>query len=259
MIGAFQAGVLYGDWTPSILFASGEPGAWYDPSDLSTLFQDSAATTPVTSVDQYVGKILDKSGRGNHASQSTSGKRPQLKLVNGRYCLLFSSTNQFYISTGNFDMSGTDEVFACVGVTKTSASSAFSVFEHGDGLNSNRVFGIVGQTSGDSYRFGSGGSAWATATSGSVFSAPVTKVLSGLGKISTDQCILRSNGSQIVSSSTDQGTGNYGNVPLYIGSRTGSSLFLNGNIYGLIIRGGSIATNAIDLAESWMNRKTGAY
>ena len=30
------------------LFASSEQGAWYGPSDLSTLFQDSAGTTPVT-------------------------------------------------------------------------------------------------------------------------------------------------------------------------------------------------------------------
>jgi len=43
------------------LFASGEQGAWYDPSDLSTMFQDSAGTTPVTEDGQPVGLILDKS------------------------------------------------------------------------------------------------------------------------------------------------------------------------------------------------------
>lgn len=43
------------------LFANGEPGVWYDPSDLSTLCQDSAGTTPVTAVEQPVGLILDKS------------------------------------------------------------------------------------------------------------------------------------------------------------------------------------------------------
>lgn len=42
-------------------FAKGEPGAWYDPSDLTTLFQDSAGTTPVTAVEQPVGLMLDKS------------------------------------------------------------------------------------------------------------------------------------------------------------------------------------------------------
>lgn len=65
-------GVLMGD----MLFAASEPGAWYDPSDMSTLFQDSAGTTPVTAVEKPVGRILDKSGRGNHATQVTTTKRP---------------------------------------------------------------------------------------------------------------------------------------------------------------------------------------
>ena len=42
------------------LFASSEQGAWYDPSDFTTLFQDSAGTTPVTAVEQQVGLMLDK-------------------------------------------------------------------------------------------------------------------------------------------------------------------------------------------------------
>lgn len=44
------------------LFANGEEGAWYDPSDLSTLYyQDAAGTTPVTALGQPVGLIIDKS------------------------------------------------------------------------------------------------------------------------------------------------------------------------------------------------------
>lgn len=44
----------------------------------ATMFQDSAGTTPVAAVEQPVGKILDKSGRGNHASQTTAASRPVL-------------------------------------------------------------------------------------------------------------------------------------------------------------------------------------
>ncbi len=50
-----------GAWSPLSLFALGEQGAWYDPSDLSTMFQDSAGTLPVTADGQPVGLILDKS------------------------------------------------------------------------------------------------------------------------------------------------------------------------------------------------------
>lgn len=70
------ADIVRGAWTPTELFDSGVKGAWYDPSDLSTLFQDVAGTVPVTSNGDPIGKILDKSGNGNHATQSVSTKRP---------------------------------------------------------------------------------------------------------------------------------------------------------------------------------------
>jgi hypothetical protein len=80
-----------GQFSPASLFAAGEQGAWYDPSDFSTMFQDSAGTTPVTAVEQPVGLILDKSGRGNNASQATAGSRPTLSaMVN-----LLTYTEQF--------------------------------------------------------------------------------------------------------------------------------------------------------------------
>jgi len=44
---------------PASLFAAGQSGVWYDPSDISTLFQTNA--TPVTAVGQPVGVMLDKS------------------------------------------------------------------------------------------------------------------------------------------------------------------------------------------------------
>jgi len=65
-----------GGFSPASLFAGGIAGAWYGPSDLSTLFQDSAGTTPVTTAGQPVGLMLDKSGRANHAVQATAAARP---------------------------------------------------------------------------------------------------------------------------------------------------------------------------------------
>jgi hypothetical protein len=79
------AGFGVQQFSPADLFSAGEQGAWYDPSDLTTLFTDSAGTTPVTGVEQFVGRMNDKSGRGNHATQTTSAKRPKLAA---RYNLL---------------------------------------------------------------------------------------------------------------------------------------------------------------------------
>lgn len=45
----------------SELFTGSAKGAWYDPSDLSTMFEDAYGKVPVTSVERPVGLILDKS------------------------------------------------------------------------------------------------------------------------------------------------------------------------------------------------------
>jgi len=42
------------------LFANNEQGFFYNPNDLSTMFQDAAGTTPVTALGQPVGLALDK-------------------------------------------------------------------------------------------------------------------------------------------------------------------------------------------------------
>lgn len=67
---------LWEQFIKQSLFGNSEQGVWYDPSDLSTLFQDSAGTTPVTADGQPVGLMLDKSGNDNHATQSVSAARP---------------------------------------------------------------------------------------------------------------------------------------------------------------------------------------
>ena len=48
-------------FSPASLFAASEPGVWLDPSDLTTLFQDTAGTLPVTTPGQPVALVLDKS------------------------------------------------------------------------------------------------------------------------------------------------------------------------------------------------------
>jgi len=68
---------------PATLFANGEVGAWYELRDISTLFQDEEGTIPVTADGQTVSRILDKSGNGNHATQSVSRKRPTYRDVGG--------------------------------------------------------------------------------------------------------------------------------------------------------------------------------
>jgi hypothetical protein len=57
----YGSGLIVGGFSPASLFAAGEVGAWYDPSDLTTLYQDTAGTTPVTTPGERVALMLDKS------------------------------------------------------------------------------------------------------------------------------------------------------------------------------------------------------
>lgn len=69
------------------LFRESQAGLWYDPSDFSTLFQDTAGTVPLTATTQPVRLMRDKSGRSNHVT--FSGTNPPLLQVGstGAYCL----------------------------------------------------------------------------------------------------------------------------------------------------------------------------
>jgi len=103
------------------LFASSEQGAWYGPSDLSTLFQDSAGTTPVTTAGQPVGRMLDNSGNGNHATQATAARRPTYQTGPARATLdKVDDRLSVTVPTGGFTgtmVLATDQGTASYGVT----------------------------------------------------------------------------------------------------------------------------------------------
>jgi hypothetical protein len=101
---------------PTDLFAAGEQGVYFDPGDITTLFQDTAGTIPVTAVGQAVALIKDKSGRGHDATQSTAGYRPTWQIDPGGHgYLLFDGVND-YMATGNINLTGTAQVTATVGL-----------------------------------------------------------------------------------------------------------------------------------------------
>jgi len=66
-------------FSPASLFAAGEQGVWYDPSDFSTMFQDTAGATPVTAVEQPVGLLLDK--RNTNFSTAFNGTNALLSVA----------------------------------------------------------------------------------------------------------------------------------------------------------------------------------
>jgi len=115
-------GILFsGGFSPASLFAGGIAGAWYGPSDLSTLFQDSAGTTPVTTAGQPVGLMLDNSGNANHATQATAAARPTYQTGPARATLdKVDDRLSVTVPVGGFTgtmVLGTDQGTASYGVT----------------------------------------------------------------------------------------------------------------------------------------------
>jgi len=246
---------------PRSLFSAGEQGIWLDPSDFSTMFQDAAGTTPVTAVGQPVGLIRDKSGRGNHSSQSTAASRPTLQQdSNGLYYLSFDGTDDG-MATPSINFTGTNKMTVWAGVRKLSDANPAMLIELSADINSNAgTFAVHAPKFGSQARFNfeSKGTVIATAIDVSA-AAPVSKVLCLQGDISGDIARLRANGTVAQTSTADQGTGNYGNYPLYIGRRGGTTLPFNGRIYQLIVRGAESNAGQIAAGEAWCNSKTRAY
>jgi hypothetical protein len=367
----------------NILTSSG-PGAWYDPSDLATLFQDSAGTTPVTAVEQPVGLVLDKSkglvlgaelvangdfangntgwvrsltswdastgsmvndgtnavgtqcqqngvitagktyriefdltrtsgtlnvwlngsqlvqfgiatsGRktftiaatvsgnfmveasigavlavdnvtvrelpGNHLIQPTATSRPTLKQdENGLYHLHFDGVDDSLYSAASIDFTSTDKMTVFAGLHKASDTGVGTVVElSADASVNDGAFSY--------WNNGAAPGADAAAFRGSVvvsptaaLPAPDTKVVSLVGDIAADTALIRHNGVQVGSSVADQGTGNFGNYPLYIGRRNNASLPFNGRLYPLAIKGKALSAGEITTVEAFVKTKTGAY
>lgn len=220
------------------LFSLGEQGFAYDPSDLSTLYQDATRAIPVTAAGQPVGLMLDKSGRNNHAYQTVSASRPilQRNATTGAYYLAFDGVDDF-LQTNSIDFTATDEMSLFAGVRKLSdAASAIVAELSPSSATNNGSFHLAApdSVSGNNYQFASRGTVRSIPATPPTYISPISNVVSVAGEIASNTAKIRVDGAQVAQSTATQGTGNYGNYPLYIGRRGGASLPLNGHIYSLI-------------------------
>lgn len=97
-LGLNAIGSLFG---PASLFAGGAQGVWYDPSDFTSLYQDSAGTTPVTAFEQPVGLMLDKSqgmARGANVALPFNATNWTVTGADGTHIVTFSNGTMHYQS-----------------------------------------------------------------------------------------------------------------------------------------------------------------
>lgn len=250
----FKVPTAYGQgFSPASLFRNGEKGAWYDPSDLSTLFQNDGTTPAV--VDGVVGRVRDKSGNNNDLVQTTSTKCPILRQDGSLYYLDFDGIDDG-LQAAAINFTGTDSMSVFAGARKEDDSSDVIAEISANSGTNNGAFRI-GAIAGNIWRYTSRGSTTINTNAGS-YTPPVTSVLTGLSDISDDSLIIRVDGVQKNSSSSDQGTGNYGDYPLNVGARNNAAgLQLDGRIYGLVVRGATSSVAEIASTEAYIASKTG--
>lgn len=252
-------------FSPRQLFVAGEQGAWYDPSDQTTLFSTHDSTTPGVAVGNPVGKILDKSGRGNHATQSTLAARPVLQVdENGLPYLLFDGIDDC-LFTSSINFASTDKMTVWAGVRKLLDARGV-LFETGIGSSTGsfaveapdaavprylmRLIGNVGS-----------GSVATPSSYPALISNVITLIYDLAAASNLTKMDMRINGADqsMINVSGTVGSGNFGNHPLYVGRRNNNNLQWNGRLYSLIIRGNQSTEAQITRIGTWVNQSMGAY
>ena len=248
---------------PSLYFANAEKGAWFDANDITTLFQDAAGTTPVTAIGQPVGKWLDKSGNGNHATQSIAGQRPTYQQdTEGNYNVTFDGVNDQLV-TSPIDFTATDKMTVGIGLNVIGSASAAVALELGADVNSINGSFLIGAPSAiaDHSLYLRGTTTIRAAVNNITDGDDIIMGLFDISQTTKEtELIPRLNrvqisGSNITWTGTDAGTGNFGNLPLYIGAKSGLGNPYNGKIYQIIVRGGAATSDQVRNLENWIDSK----
>ena len=203
----------------------------------------------VRSADQATGLIPTYQRVNTSTDYDTAG-----------FPLYLSSNGTQWMQCAAQDYTGVNKMLVCAGVRKIGTGTALVNELSANAAANAGSFYLGTSVSGSNDGILSNGTSYQGA-SASIGTAPYSKVLTGLMDIAAPYVTFRSNGAQVATNTSSQGTGNYGNYAAYLFSRAGASLFLTGNLFGLVARGSAAASSAaqISATESWTDLKTKAY
>ena len=205
----------------------------------SVLTADIRPTNQTTTLPayQYVtsSSVYDTVGFPQYINYNTPNGWLATSSIN------FTATAQMGVFSGMRKLSTTESIFVMLGVSLTDNGSFYL-----DALSTQ-------------YDFFSRGTAPVEVLSAASYPSPETATIALLTSISAPSLVGKRNGTQIVSSTATQGTGNYSNYPLYFGSRAGVQYFFNGQEFQTIIVGKTLTATEITNTETYVNSKTKAY
>jgi hypothetical protein len=246
-------------WSPGALFAGGANGFWLDPGGLAGVYQDAAGTIAVTGAGQPVGLLRDQSGLGRDFAQGTSAARPTLQQdAAGRHHLQFDGIDD-WLMTPAFAW-GSDAVTVIAAFVRNQNVNMEDLVGQSvnpPGYSGTWVLTGTYDPSSNTVGFATRGSG-STAPGRAATTLPgVRHVISGQGRIGSDLSIIRRNGVQVGSSAIDQGGGDFGTYPMYLGARGGTMRYFAGALYGLIAINRVLSAEDLALAEGWVAARGG--
>lgn len=235
---------------PATLFSVGGSIGGYGFASTTECWQDVARTTPAVIGNEVLSWRIQAAGGPIYATGSAGTGPIYREDITAIGYLDFAGGKR--LATGSL-VWGSDEVTAIFGATKIDTTQGTIVELSPSTTFNNGAFWLYTNT--DTWNFRSKGTVASTQTV-SGYTASRTDIVTGLGKVATDQNIIRVNGTQVGSLATDQGTGNFGTYALNFGQRADASLSLTGRIYSFVLINRILAGADLTNAEAWVDTKT---
>jgi hypothetical protein len=266
------AASLAGGWNPSGLFAASERGGWWDPSDITTLWQDSVATTPVTAVGDPVGRMDDKSGNGNHFIQANNTSfRPIYQVDGSGYPYLqftAANTSYLYVASGLALAPRTASMMVVTAHKHDSTPTYGYIYNYAVWGGGNTSGYQVGRDTGTSIALYNDGSTLLNTFSDTALTARVIQALfdrtPGVQAISQklNGVLSGTSSGGIDSTATDQNTAQVtmlGGIPNGAGTnvQTSPSSLFDGRVYGVLVRLAATSATLNTKAQTWMGNQIG--
>jgi hypothetical protein len=238
-------------FNPASLFGGGDQGAVYDFTTMSSLFQTTDTSTPVTTTGQPVGRANDLSGKNNHLLQATAGLRP---LFQNNLLLDGADDN---MATNAITLNATDKATVIV-----SASASATGVQHlfGTSVNSRFFTRLAGAPLAATAALINTGTSELSANTTETLNAPAVLgfLFDMAGATATDEVVIRRNGAVVANTIVQAGpagVGNLGNSQLIMGTYGGGAYA--GSIWRAIIINRLLTAGELLNAERWAGAPAG--
>jgi len=236
-------------------------GGMWDFTDMATLFQAAALTTPVTASGQPVWSVADISGHGNHLTTSNASTRPQFN-GNG---VTPDGVDDYFVTAANLDLSACDKVVVAMGYTKVADTTFRVQFELSETLNGNAGTFFLASGNAPEYQ------AFATKSNTPVYGNRVSFTTACPNEYGAHIGRRRLNATPVADNldvwwngalgtrrdDGTVGTGNFGSYPLYLFARAGTSAVSNtparrAIVLAPVVASAQVSDDDVELIRLWL-------